>query len=190
MNDTALSSGRHTALRRYPMPGCWYGVPGWGPLKPGQGKDAGGTRRPPSSSSAPPPPEELPPAERSPATTPSLYPFGLGNATAAYASAHVEPSGHHQCFTLDLDAMALTHTHTDSSEEDEVWARADFSRIHNPKAMRRFLAASNYCFGYSDSDDEGTYDPARECFHVGLEMPSMGDEDEGADNRVAEPSKL
>ena len=49
--------------------------------------------------------------------------------------------------------------------------------------MRRFLAASDYCFGYSDSDDEGTYNPTRECFHVGLEMPRAGDEDAGAGNR-------
>ena len=40
--------------------------------------------------------------------------------------------------------------------------------------MHRFLAASDYCFGYSDSDNEGTYDPARKCFHVGLEMPRVG----------------
>jgi len=29
----------------------------------------------------------------------------------------------------------------------------------------RFLEASNYCFGYSDSDDGG-YDPSRECFNL------------------------
>ena len=46
-----------------------------------------------------------------------------------------------------------------------------------------FLATSDYCFGYSDSDDEGTYDPTRECFHVELGMPSTGDEDEGAGSR-------
>ena len=48
--------------------------------------------------------------------------------------------------------------------------------------MRRFLAASDYCFGYSDSDDEGTYDPTRECFVIELGMPRAGDEDEGAGN--------
>ena len=47
--------------------------------------------------------------------------------------------------------------------------------------MRRFMAASDYCFGYSD--DEGTYDPTRECFYVELGMPRAGDEDEGAGNR-------
>ena len=29
----------------------------------------------------------------------------------------------------------------------------------------RFLEASNYCLGYSDSDDGG-YDPSRECFNL------------------------
>ena len=67
--------------------------------------------------------------------------------------------------------------------EDEAWARADFSRLRDPEAMRRFLAASDYCFGYSDSDDKSTYDPTRECFHVGLRMPGTSDEGERADNR-------
>jgi len=80
--------------------------------------------------------------------------------------------------------MTSTHAHADSSEEDEAWAGVDFSRLRDPKAMRRFLAVSDYCFGYSDSDDEGTYDPTRECFHIRLGMPSTGDEDEGADNRT------
>ena len=98
-------------------------------------------------------------AEQSRAMTPSPYPFGLSNAATAYASAyastHAEPSGRHQRFALDLIATTSTHTHTDSSEEDEAWARADFSGLHDPEAMRRFMAASDYCFGYSDSNDEG-----------------------------------
>ena len=89
---------------------------------------------------------------------PSPYPFGLKNIAAAYAfayaSAHVEPSEHHQRFALDFSTTISTHTHTDSSEEDEAWAGADFSELRDPEAMRRFLAASDYCFGYSDSDDE------------------------------------
>ena len=122
---------------------------------------------------------------------PSPYPFGLKNITAAYAfayaSAHAEPSEHHQRFALDFSTTISTHTHTDSSEEDEAWAGADFSGLRDPKAMRCFLAASDYCFGYSDSDDEGTYDPTRECFHVKLGMPSTGDEDEGAGSRSPPP---
>ena len=117
--------------------------------------------------------------EQSPATTSSPYPFGLGNATTAY-----------QCFALDLITTTATHTHADSSEEDEAWAGADFSELRAPKAMRRFMAASNYCFGYSDSDDEDTYDPTRECFNVELEVPTTSDEDEGAGNRSSPHEEL
>ena len=49
--------------------------------------------------------------------------------------------------------------------------------------MRLFLVASDYCFGYSDSDDEGTYDPTRECFHIGLGMPGTSNTSEGVGNR-------
>ena len=49
--------------------------------------------------------------------------------------------------------------------------------------MRRFLTASDYCFGYFDSGDEGTYNPTREYFHVGLGVPRADEEDEGAGNR-------
>ena len=121
--------------------------------------------------------------ERNLAMAPSPYPFGLNNATAAYASAHAEPSGRHQRFALDLIATTSTHTHADSSEEDEACAGADFSGLRDPKAMHHFMAASDYCFSYSDSDDEDTYDPTRECFNVELRVPSVSDEDEGAGNR-------
>ena len=118
---------------------------------------------------------------------PSPYLFGLSNVAATYAStyasAHAEPSGCHQRFALDLFATTSTHTHADSSKEDEAWARADFSRLHDPEAMRRFMATSDYCFGYSNSEDEDAYDPTRECFNVELGMPNTGNEDEGAGNR-------
>ena len=94
---------------------------------------------------------------------PSPYLFGLKNIAAAYAfayaSAHAEPSGHHQRFALDFSTTISTHTHTESSEEDEAWVGADFSGLRDPEAMRRFLSVSDYCFGYSDSDDENNYDP-------------------------------
>ena len=92
-----------------------------------------------------------------------MYPFGLKNIAAAYAfayaSAHAELSGHHQRFTLDFSTTISTHTHTGSLEEDKAWAEAYFSGLRDPEAMRRFLAASDYYFGYSNSDDESTYDP-------------------------------
>jgi len=84
-------------------------------------------------------------------------------------------------------ATTLTHAHANSSKEDEAWARADFSRLRDPEAMCRFMAASDYCFGYSDFDDEGTYDPTRECFNVELRMPSASDENEGAGYRSPSP---
>ena len=109
--------------------------------------------------------------------TSSPHPCGLRNAAAsytyAYAAAHEGPSERCQRFGLDLS------THADSSDKDEAWPGVDFSRLHDPGTLRQFLAASDYCFGYSDSDDEGTYDPTRECFHVGLGMPRAGEEDEG-----------
>ena len=133
-----------------------------------------------SSSSAPPLPEKPTPAGQNMETAPSPYPFGLRNATAsyayAYAAAHEHPSERRQRFTLDLS------THSDSSDEDEAWPGVDFSELHNPGALRQFLAASDYCLGYSDSDDEGTYDPSRECFHVGLGMPTAGEEEERTGN--------
>ena len=95
----------------------------------------------------------------------------------AYTAAHEDPPERRQRFALDLS------THADSSEEDEAWPGVDFSRLHDPGAMRQFLAASDYCLGYSDSDDEGTYDPTRECFHVRLGMLRAGEEDEGAGSR-------
>ena len=94
--------------------------------------------------------------EQGSAMAPSPYPFGLRNAAATYASAHTEPLGCHQCFAFDFSTTTLAHTHTNSSEEDEAWARADFSGLRDPQAMRLFLAMSDYYFGYSDSDDEGT----------------------------------
>jgi len=99
-------------------------------------------------------------------------------------------SGRRQHFALDFDTTASTHTHADSSEEGEAWAGADFSDLHHCETMRHFLAASDYCFGYSDSDDEGIYVPAHECFHVGLGMPSTGDEDEGAGNHTPLPQGM
>ena len=54
--------------------------------------------------------------------------------------------------------------------------------------MHRFMASSDYCFGYSDSDDEDAYDPTRECLNVELEMLNAGNKDEGVGNRS--PSRV
>ena len=64
---------------------------------------------------------------------PSPYPFGLRNVAAtyasAYASAHAEPLERHQRFTLDFDTTTSSHSHADSSEEDEARAGVDFSGL-------------------------------------------------------------
>jgi len=39
------------------------------------------------------------------------------------------------------------------------------SSLSDPETLHCFLVASNYCFGYSDSD-EGDYGPSTECFHL------------------------
>ena len=89
-------------------------------LSLGRGKTPVTCSDAPSSSSAAPPPEEPTPAEQGPAMAPSPYPFGLRNAAVAYASAHTEPLGCHQCFAFDFSTTTLAHTHTNSSEEDEA----------------------------------------------------------------------
>ena len=134
----------------------------------------------PSSSSVPPPPEEPTLAEQSLATAPSLYPFGLTNVAASYATALVSI---HQRHAHNPIVTTPIHPHSDSSEEDEAWVGADFSGLRDPEAMRRFMIASDYCFGYSDSNGEDACGPTRECFNVKLGMPNVGDEDEGAGNR-------
>jgi len=58
----------------------------------------------------------------------------------------------------------LSYPEDPTSGEDE-WAGADFSGCGDPETFMRFLEASNYCLGYSDSDDGG-YDPSRECFNL------------------------
>jgi len=140
------------------------------------------------SSSIPLPPEESTPAEWSPATAPVPRLFGLTNAAASYATALIPIYRRH---VLDPIATTPIHTYSDSSEEDEASVGADFSVLRDPEAMRRFMIVSDYCFGYSDSNDEDAYDPTRECFHVGLGMPSTGNEGGGAANatppRVGSP---
>jgi hypothetical protein len=75
--------------------------------------------------------------------------------------------------------MAVSTYGPPGSEKDEGpdsgW---DFSGLRNPRAMKDFMTACDYCLsGCSDDghslDDEG-YGPSRECFHVDL-----GDLDEG-----------
>jgi hypothetical protein len=104
----------------------------------------------------------------------------LNNTAKTYASsmstsmsAYAELPGHHLLSTLDLLASTPASTYAGSMEDSDPWVDADFSGLHDPEALRWFLATSDYRFGYSDSD-EGSYDPSRECFHVEIEEVAEG----------------
>jgi hypothetical protein len=64
----------------------------------------------------------------------------------------------------------------------------DFSSMPDPVMFRRFLDAADYWFGYSDTSSTEGYNPARECFTVGIGdvvdgMNAMGAGD-GEDHRT------
>jgi len=121
-----------------------------------------------ASTSCPPPPlgKEI-------AAAPPELPFGLRNAAATYASsastslsAYAELPGHHLRSTLDLVSTPPVSSYLeDPTSSDDEWAGADFCEYGDPETFMRFLEASNYCLGYSDSDN-GSYDPSRECFNL------------------------
>ena len=107
------------------------------------------------------------------AATPSELPFVFRSTAATYASsastslsAYADLPGHHLRSALDLFTTPPVSSYPEdpTSGEDE-WAGADFSGCGDPETFMRFLEASNYCLGYSDSDDGG-YDPSRECFNL------------------------
>jgi len=61
---------------------------------------------------------------------------------------------------LDLIATPPVLSYPDDPTLGEgEWAGADFSGLGNLETFMRFLEASIYCLGYSDSDDGG-YDPS------------------------------
>jgi len=121
-----------------------------------------------ASSSRPPPP-----TDGGETAAPPELPFGLRNAAATYASsvstslsAYTDLPGHHLRSTLYLIATPPVSSYPeDPTSGDDEWAGADFSGCGDPETFMRFLEASNYCLGYSDSDD-GSYDPSRECFNL------------------------
>jgi len=121
-----------------------------------------------ASSSHPPPP-----TGGGVTAAPPELPFGLGNAAVTYVSsvstslsAYADLPGHHLRSTLDLIASPPVSSYPeDPSSGDDEWAGADFFGCGDPETFMRFLDASNYCLGYSDSDD-GSYDPSRECFNL------------------------
>jgi len=134
------------------------------PPVPQKGDKGASTSRPP------------PPVDGGETVAPPELPFRLRNAAATYASsvstslsAYAELPGHHLRSTLDLLASPPVSSYPeDPTSGDDEWAGADFSGCGDPETFMRFLDASNYCLGYSDSDDR-SYDPSRECFNLEVE---------------------
>jgi hypothetical protein len=95
-------------------------------------------------------------------STAATYASSASTSLSAYA----DLLGHHLRSTLDLITTPPVSSYPEdpTSGEDE-WTGADFSSCGDPKTFMRFLEASNYCLGNSDSDDDG-YDPSRECFNL------------------------
>jgi len=108
-----------------------------------------------------------------PATAPFTLPYGLKNVGTTYASststslsAYTDLSSYHLRSSLDLISTPPVSAYPEEISSDEgAWDGADFSRLDDMETLLRFLEASDYCFGYSDSDG-ANFDPFWECFHL------------------------
>jgi hypothetical protein len=106
------------------------------------------------------------------------FPHGMLNAAAAYASsastdvaAYEDLPGHHLLAVRNLMATTNDESYHGSASElppatSHGYADWDFSGVPDPVMFQRFLDAADYRFGYSDTSNAGSYDPARECFMV------------------------
>jgi hypothetical protein len=99
-------------------------------------------------------------------------------SVSAFARAYPNLPGYHMWSSWDRLTTVLTSGPVGSEEDDDPDFGWDFSRLHDPSAMRDFMSACDYFLsGCSDDeyslDDEG-YGPSRECFHI-----DQGDHDEG-----------
>jgi hypothetical protein len=91
---------------------------------------------------------------------------------SAFIKAYPNLPGYHMWSSWDRLMVVLTYRPSGSEEEDGLDSGWDFSRLHDPSAMRDFMTACDYYHsGRSDDghslNDEGC-DPSRECFHVDL----------------------
>jgi hypothetical protein len=73
----------------------------------------------------------------------SPFPHGLDNAATSYSrsmrstmSSYVGLPKHHLRATLELLATTSVTSSTDSTEDSDGWAGANFSRLHNPEGLR------------------------------------------------------
>jgi len=63
----------------------------------------------------------------------------------------------------------------EASSGEDAWADADFFGLDNPKTFMRFLEASNYCLGYSDSNGDD-YDPSQECINLEVDRVALNNQ--------------
>jgi hypothetical protein len=106
---------------------------------------------------------------------PPGYPF----STSTYTSTYDELPSHHLRSTLDLLAMSPILEHVGYEAEDDLDLSLDFSRLHDPRAMRQFLTTCDYYISEGSNDynsnDEG-YDLTWECFHTKHEEHREGNQ--------------
>ena len=118
-------------------------------------------------------------------------PYGVRNTAAIYASsvstnmsAYEDLPGRHLRSIRDLIATSPDERYP-SSEDPSGGHDApdwDFCGLQDPGAVRRFLAAMDYCLTCSDDSSDENYDPARECFVVEIGPP---EDDDGAASAAA-----
>jgi hypothetical protein len=126
-----------------------------------------------------------PPVDQEVPTDSHLEPFGFGlDPPSDFASvdasieASPNPPGYGTRSPWDRLTAVLTYGPSGSEEDDEPDFCWDFSGLGNPSAMRDFMTACDYCL--SDCSDGsrsfGDEDcgPSRECFHVDLGGPGVG----------------
>jgi hypothetical protein len=106
----------------------------------------------------------------------------MRNAAMAYASsastdvaACEDLPGHHLLAARNLIATTNDESYHVSASElppttSHGYAEWDFTGVPDPVMFQRFLDAADYSFGYSDDSSPGSYDPARECFVVVVDV--------------------
>jgi hypothetical protein len=105
-----------------------------------------------------------------------------GEAAATYAlsastdvAAYEDHPSHHLLAVRNLIATTNVESYHGSASElppttSHGYVEWDFSGVPDPVMFQRFLDATDYWFGYSDDSSTGSYDPARECFVVVIDV--------------------
>jgi hypothetical protein len=132
----------------------------------------------PDVTSSPPVDQEVP-------TDSHLTPFGFSldppsdlALAGALAKASPNPLGFRMWSPWDRLTDVSTYGPSGSEEDDEPDFCWDFSGLGDPSAMRDFMTACDYCLSDCSDGSRSLGDedcgPSRECFHVDLGGPSVG----------------